>query len=642
MRPSRFVAQTMRFDTAGITATQLQAGEAPRRNADKKSSMHIRPLAAMLAFLVLCAPLATHAELVASISFYSVNGGFDYGDCDLMNSYLTGILIEKNVPIDFTDSTAYRTNCSITNYSGRVKSVLTYYPIFDSLSALEDLILFSNALRDELLWRALFQLVLAGCSAEAFYTDPAVVTGLTLNITVCTNNPTSTVLPPNAGTLCTYFLSQQLCSPPPPPPVPSMPPGLSPPIAPPSPPSPPLPKPPAPPSPPSPPRPPRPPFPPGAGPCIMIAKAVRPANWTATTSCNQFVTAITSFYAFNAQMVPDRGFRCIDDGSTNGQMIVVGTAATPNDAGYIADNFRLRVVVGATILSLGGMKCDSALQLEGTTCNILIRYDSWMNPDLFGCFPSPPPLPGPPAPPPRPPPSPSPPLPNPPPPPPRPPPPSPPPPSPLPPSPPPPSPPVPPAPRPPPPPSPAPPPEPTFLKIKITNPDRNAIFRMNCTALRTAIEISIQATGQVILSDVACNVSYVTGETLLRVHMTDPIAAAQAGYALQGFLTTIVTIGQLPCNSLIEEFVSTSDFYISMSCYGMPVLCCPAPPQPPPQPSPQPSPRPPRPPPRPPSPMPPITPAAFTRIPPPSPPPPSKSPPPPPPAKKRRPKAFSG
>ncbi|GLI62922.1 hydroxyproline-rich glycoprotein [Volvox africanus] len=639
MRPSRFVAQAMRFDTAGITATQLQAGEAPRRNASKRASKHIRPVAAILAFLVLAAPLATHAELVATITFYSVNGGFDNGDCDLLDSYLTGILIDKNVPINFVDPSAYRTNCTFTNYSGRVKSVLRYYPIFDSLNALENLIQFATALRDELLWRALFQLVLAGCSAEAFYTDPAVVTGLTANITVCTNNPTSTVLPPNAGALCTYFLSQQLCSPPPPPPVPSLPPGASPPIAPPSPPSPPLPSPPLPPSPPSPPRPPRPPFPPGAGPCIIITKAVRPANWTVTTSCNQLVNSMYSFYSFNAQLVPDRGFRCIDDGSTNGQMIVVGTAATPQDATLISDNFRRRQVIGATILALGGMKCNSAFQLEGTTCNIVVRYDSWMNPELFGCYPSPPPLPNPPNPPPLPPPSPSPPGPNPPPPPPRPPPPSPPPPSPIPPSPPPPSPPPPPRPSPPPPPSPSPPPEPTFLRIKITNPEFNAIYRMNCTALRAAVEVSIQATGQIILNDVSCNVSYLTGETLIRVQMMDPIAAAQAGYALQGFLTTIVTIGRLTCNSLIEESVSTSEFYLSMSCYGMPVLCCPKPPQPPPQPPPPPSPRPPRPPPRPPSPIPPLTPSAFSNSPPP--PPPAK-PPPPPPAKRRKPKAGSG
>ncbi|EFJ44365.1 hypothetical protein VOLCADRAFT_118743, partial [Volvox carteri f. nagariensis] len=377
----------MRFVEVGITGTAPQAEEVQRRSPRNMTALRkFRHLGAILAISALTAPLMTQAELVASITFYSVNGPFDPSSCDLLDSYLPPSL--NYVPINFFNKNIYRTNCSITNSTGRVKSILTYRSLFDSLTSLENLISFANALRDDTLWLALFQLVLAGCGAEAFYTDPAVVAGLTQNITVCTNNPTSTILPPTAGT-----------------------------------------------SPPTPPRPPRPPFPPGLGPCILITKAI-------------------SFYAFNAQLLPDRPFRCIDDGSTNGQMIVVGTAASRDDGRLVATNFGQKVVVGATIRALGGMQCNSVFQLEGGSCGVYVRYDSWSNPDLFDCYPPPPP-------------------------------------------------------------------------IRITNPNQDAIFSINCTALRAAVKVSLQAAGQTLLSDVLCTVGYITGDTYLNVQLQDPVSAAQ-------------------------------------------------------------------------------------------------------------------
>ncbi|GLC71792.1 hypothetical protein PLESTF_001167500 [Pleodorina starrii] len=635
MRPSCLAVPRRCFDSSGNVATPTRAGDhaATRRNTSYRACMGRSSFAALLVIIAVAAPMVARAELIATISFYSVNGLFDNSDCELLDSFLTDSLIEKNVPINFGNPVTFRSNCTTTGYMGRVKSILRYYPTFDGLIALENLISYANALRDELLWRSLFALLFPGCGAEGFYTDPAVVTGLTQSITVCSNNPTSTVLPPTAGTTCTYFLPQQLCSPPPPPPVPSLPPGLSPPRLPPSPPAPPSPNPPNPPNPPSPPRPPRPPLPPGLGPCIMVVRAIRPSNWTNSSSCNQLVQALTLYFTLNATLLPDRGFRCLDDGSTNGQMLVVGTASSREDGQIIGANFAQKQLTGAIIKALGGMKCASAMQLSGDSCSVLVRYDSWLQPEMFGCFPPPPPSPSPPSPPPSPAPSPPPPPPPSPPPPPRPPPPSPPPPSP-PPSPPPPSPdpsppppptpPAPPPPSPPPPsptpPAPFPPPPPTFLQLRVTNPDPNAIFSMNCPALRAAVELALLTAGQ------------------------DANTAAQAGFAMSGFTTTLVTVGQLPCNSLIEETVSTSLFYLSLSCVGKSALCCggpppppfvqptalsPSPPPPPPRPPPPPPPRPPPPPP--PSPAPPIMPATIRASPPPpSPPPPRLSPPPPP------------
>ncbi|GLC44550.1 hypothetical protein PLESTF_000548100 [Pleodorina starrii] len=178
---------------------------------------------------------------------------------------------------------------------------------------------------------------------------------------------------------------------PPPPPLPAPSPPLPPPAAPAAPP-PPLPSP-----------PPRPPFPPGAGPCGLIIKAARPANWTSARSCSQLVSTVNLLCTLTSQMLPGRGFQCFDDGSRNGQMAVVGTAASREDAQTIAANFAQRTVVATALRVLGGMRCNATLQLEGSACGVKVRYDSATQPELFGCLPPLPPAPAPPLPPPVPP-----------------------------------------------------------------------------------------------------------------------------------------------------------------------------------------------------------------------------------------------
>ncbi|GIM15260.1 hypothetical protein Vretimale_18108, partial [Volvox reticuliferus] len=133
----------------------------------------------------------------------------------------------------------------------------------------------------------------------------------------------------------------------------------------------------------------------------------RPAIWPPASACSQLLSAVSFLCAFNVQMQTGRDWMCFDDGSKNGQIIVVGTAASRDDAQQVAANFAQRQVVDAIIILLGGMKCGSALQLDGSSCGIRIRYDSAAQPELFSCFP-PPPLPPPPPPSPPVPPSPSP------------------------------------------------------------------------------------------------------------------------------------------------------------------------------------------------------------------------------------------
>ncbi len=265
------------------------------------------------------------------------------------------------------------------------------------------MIAYSAALQDRLLWYDILDTTRAGCSAEALYR--AVPADIVQSIAVCTANPTATVLPPIAGVPCTYFIAQQVCSPPPPAPRPP-----SPPAAPAAPMPPPAPRPPPP---LRPPMPPRPPVPPGAGPCVLLVKAYRPAPWPPATACSLLLSAMAYLCVFNAEMLPGRDFQCFDDGSRNGQIILVGTAATSDDAAAVAANFAQRQVASATLRLLGGMQCGASLQLEGLSCGLKVRWDSTAQPELFSCFPSPPSPPSPPPLPPSPPSPPSPPYPHP-------------------------------------------------------------------------------------------------------------------------------------------------------------------------------------------------------------------------------------
>ncbi|PNH10978.1 hypothetical protein TSOC_002236 [Tetrabaena socialis] len=478
------------------------------------------------------------AELVATIAFSSVVRNFTAVDCTDLNDYLVDQLIQKNVPIDFANSRLFRVECTPTVYNrpfpgGVVRSTLTYNAIFDGLPFLENLITFAASLRDELLWRALFLRMFVGCGGEAQYTDVAVTTGLTQGLAVCTTSNYTTQLQPNVGAQCSYILPNQVCSPPPPPPPPPRPPtpaGISPPspapapIAPPPSPVPPMP---SPPNPPNPPRPPRPPFPPGLGPCILVVKATRPTNWTSGTECGMLVQGMAGFFANNASMQADRSFMCLDDGTSNGVLLVVGTASSRDDASTIGANFGQRILIGATIRLLGGMTCGSSLSLDGAACGVSVRYSAALQPDLFACYPSPPPSPTPPRPPPSPGPSPSPPFPFPP-----------------------------PSPPSPPPLPPLAPPPPTFLQVRITN--SGSLLRMNCTALRSTLDLAIRTTGFLPLSDVGCGVDFIAREVLLRAQMINATIAAQVGTALSDFLGTFIVLGQLPCNSALDITTSTS------------------------------------------------------------------------------------
>jgi hypothetical protein len=137
MRLRRVAASHSRFDAAGRTATQLHADCGQQRSANSPKYSRCGALVfVVLGLLAFDAPRVVRSELVATMSFYSVNAFFDASDCQLLDSYVTQSLLDKNVPIDFSDPTIYRTNCTSTNYSGRVKSVLIFNPIFDGLSAL--------------------------------------------------------------------------------------------------------------------------------------------------------------------------------------------------------------------------------------------------------------------------------------------------------------------------------------------------------------------------------------------------------------------------------------------------------------------------------------------------------------------------
>ncbi|KAG2437597.1 hypothetical protein HYH02_011237 [Chlamydomonas schloesseri] len=585
----------------------------PRRSNSPPMQLAMLPL---LLLALALAPCGVRGELEASLVFRSINRAFSLNDCSVLDDYLIDSLIAKNVPIDFGNPRLYRATCNVTAFNppaaGGVRGVMKYDVVFDGLPFLENLQAFALAMRDELLWRSLFLVTFTGCGGEAVYSDVANDFGLTQEVAVCTAGPGTTRLPPTAGKDCTYLLPQQVCSPPPPPPPPPQPgtpPGVAPPSpapAPRAPPPSPAPPQPNPPDPPRPPRPPRPPFPPGLGPCILVTKAIRPANWSSTgQECGMLVQSMAGFFTVGANMLPDRAFKCLDDGSTNGVMLVVGTAASREDAQVVGTNFASKPLATATIRLLRGMNCGSALTLDGALCGVSVRYNSSTQPDMFDCWPSPPPSPMPPSPPP----------------------------SPQPPTPPSPPPPRPPPPRPPPalPSPPASPPPPTLLQIRITGGN---LLKMNCSALASATTLSILTSGLQPLSETTCFVDYVQREVQLRTRMLDAQQAAQAGISLGDFLGTYIAFGQLPCNSILETSVSTSWWYNSLTCASKPVLCCPSPPPPPPPPPSPPPPSPPPPSPPPPSPPPPSPP-------PPGPPPPSPPPPRPPPPPRLPPKPPS-
>lgn len=587
----------------------------------------LRKLAAASLVLILAvAPAGVHGALTATMTFASINVDFNLNDCSRLGEHILQWMYDRNVPIDFANPSYFAVSCSTTvltpfqsSQQGGVRSTLSYTVSFDGLPFLDNLVRWYAAVQNENLWITSFIVLGIGCGAEATYRDSASSSGLTGTLAVCSTQTNTTHLGLIAGTACTFTLPGLLCPPPPPPPSPApppVPPGMGPPDKPDMPPPSPAPPVPSPPNPPSPPRPPRPPFPPGLGPCILVTKAIRPTNWTGDQSCTQLYGTMNNFFASSSYMSPGFEFSCLHNGNSNGVILVVGTAASREDAVRIAGRFSDRSLVGATIRLLGGMSCGSELSLTGASCDVGVSY-TWLSaPDLFGCFPPPPPSPLPPSPSPPPPPSPEPPLP---------------------PSPPPPSPP--PSPLPPPPSPPPQPPPPDYLQLLINNP--GAMLRMNCTALASAFELAIQTGGQQPAGGVApsCEVDYLAREVRLRALMESRQGAEQVALGFGNFLPAFITLGALPCNSVIGVSVTSSGLSALHTCASNAVLCCPSPPSPPPPPpSPQPpSPPPPPPPsPRPPSPPPPPSnppdPVVIRRKkPPPSPP---QSPPPSPPPKK--------
>ncbi|GIL54088.1 hypothetical protein Vafri_9643 [Volvox africanus] len=392
-----------------------------------------------LASLVLIGgPMVAQAGLLATITVYSVGRFFSDMNGASFDSCLQTFIYQNKLPINFTDRAIIRRAWTTSaKNSGLVKSILEYSIIFlgadmqppgprpiirfinpmllpnspplnprnrnppspinhdvDSPGAVAwctapqaNLATFTNMLQDRLLWYDLLDAAQAGCSAEALYRSPSTSANTSspmvdpLNqriLAICTSNSIATVLAPTAGSPCTYFLPQEVCSPPPPMPAPSRPPAMpgTPPAPPPRP----------------PPRPPRPPLPPGMGPCTLIVKALRPTAWPPASACSQLLSAVSILCAFNVQMQTGRDWMCFDDGSKNGQIIIVGTAATRDDAQQVAANFAQRQVSSAIIMLLGGMRCGSVLQLDGSSCGIRARYDSAEQPELFSCF-LPPPLP---------------------------------------------------------------------------------------------------------------------------------------------------------------------------------------------------------------------------------------------------------
>jgi hypothetical protein len=98
------------------------------------------------------------------------------------------------------------------------------------------------------------------------------------------------------------------------------------------------------------------------------------------------VTTVSSFFVDNPVQLT-RAFVCLDNGSTNGLMIVVGTAATTEDAARIKANFEQSLMVGALIASIFGIKCSSPayLSVEGKGCNATVGYNSVNNAKMFRC-----------------------------------------------------------------------------------------------------------------------------------------------------------------------------------------------------------------------------------------------------------------
>ncbi|GLI68449.1 hypothetical protein VaNZ11_012870 [Volvox africanus] len=330
-------------------------------------------------------PLMAQAGLLATITVYSVGHFFNDINGASFDSCLQTFIYQNKLPIKFTDRAVVRRawTTSAPN-SGLAKSILDYSIVFLGADMQANLATFTNMLQDRLLWYDLLDAAQAGCSAEALYRSPSTSTNSSsprvepLNqriLAICTSNSIATVLAPTAGSPCTFFLPQQVCSPPPPIPAPPRPPAMPGiPLAP-------------------QPRPlPRPGLPPGMGTCTLIIKALRPTAWPPASACSQLLSAVGALCTFNVQMQTGRDWMCFDDGSKNGQLIIVGTAASRGDAQQLAANFAEHQVASAIIILLGGMRCGSVLQLDGSSCGVRARYDSAEQPELFSCF-LPPPLP---------------------------------------------------------------------------------------------------------------------------------------------------------------------------------------------------------------------------------------------------------
>ncbi|KAG2492609.1 hypothetical protein HYH03_009025 [Edaphochlamys debaryana] len=451
------------------------------------------PMVLLLLLLALClaaAPRCTLAALEGELTFASVVRDLTPADCAVASSVLVDVLVSYNVPIDLaipaSFSLACRTWQSGPGGGSALRSALVLTATFDGLPFLDNLKTFSAAMRNEVLWRSLFLAINLGCGAEAFYTDVAAATGLT----------SETLVPP------------------------------------------------------SPPRPPRPPFPPGLGPCILVVKAIRPVSWADPQACAKLTSGMTYTFAMGAAMAPNKTFVCLDDGSTNGVLLVVGTANSREDAQVVGRAFATPVLAAATAKMLG-MGCGTLLSLEGATCDISVAYAAAQQPLIFGCFPSPPASPSPPAPP-----SPLPPVPSPP---------SPQPPSPQPPTPQPPSPP----PRPPvaPPSPPKAPPPTVFLQVRITSP--GSMLRFNCSAVRGALELAVLTAG-VPTANVTCAVDYIAREVVARAAVQDTQSAALAATFLDPFLGAFITLGQLPCNSALDITITDTLYYLGLSCLSRP------------------------------------------------------------------------
>ena len=116
------------------------------------------------------------------------------------------------------------------------------------------------------------------------------------------------------------------------------------------------------------------------------ANTVATQPWTNPASCDKMVTAVSTFFVDKPAQL-SRAFVCLDTGSTNGLMAVVGTAATAEDAAKIKANFEQSLMAGALIASLFGIKCSSpaSLSVEGKGCNASVVYNSVNNARMFRC-----------------------------------------------------------------------------------------------------------------------------------------------------------------------------------------------------------------------------------------------------------------